>query len=236
MADFDVYREDMVSYYDQASHLAYWFDPDELARQYDGAYACEGSWLRDLALAMQYLVRGRRVLEVAAGHGRWTRFLSESARLVVATDSSDRMLEQARQVVCAGRNLPDWRCKFLRVDAFEIDQVAGEFDYAVSVNFFQHVPIARIGLFLDSLHRKLGSDREVLIAVNRLKWSTRSRFYQKPGEPDWFDLRQLSDGSVYEIVDNPFDESQVRAALDESAEDVRIHRGAKFDWVTYRIA
>jgi len=53
MPDFDVYRQDMVNYYDQASQLAYLFDPTELARQYDSVYATEGSWLRDLALSIQ---------------------------------------------------------------------------------------------------------------------------------------------------------------------------------------
>src|SRR6476659_4813559 len=137
MSDFDVYRQDMVNYYDQASQLAYLFDPTELARQYDSVYATEGSWLRDLALSIQQIARGRRVIEIASGHGRWTRYIAESAAHVCATDASPRMLEQARQVVSFGRNLPRGRCKILPIDAFHIDQAPGVYDCAIAVNFFQ---------------------------------------------------------------------------------------------------
>ncbi|HEX8522530.1 MAG TPA: class I SAM-dependent methyltransferase [Tepidisphaeraceae bacterium] len=235
MADFDVYRQLMATYYDQASHLGYYFDAPELARQYDLVYTTEGSWLRDLAVAMQEMVRGKRVLEMASGHGRWTRYLAEAASFVLATDASERMLDQARQMVRVGRMLPAKRCGFLRVDAFEVERAPGAFDCAVAVNFFQHVPTRRQALFLDVLHRKLGAGADVLIAVNRLHRRTRALFYQKPGETDWFDLRQLRDGSVYEIIDNPFDERRMRELLEGRGEDLSIRRGAKFDWVRYRV-
>ncbi len=236
MADFEMYRELMASYYDQVSQLAYLFDPFQLAREYDSVYATAGSWLRDLALAVQEMTRGKRVLEIAAGHGRWTRYIVDVARHVLATDASERMLAQAKQLVAAGRPLPPPNCAFQRVDAFSLGSISLEFDCAVAVNFFQHVPRARLGVFMDSVNRKLGPGREVLIAVNRLKYSTRARFYKKPGEPDWFDLRQLSDGSVYEIIDNPFDDARIHALLYGRAAEVRIYNGAKFDWVTYRVA
>jgi cyclopropane fatty-acyl-phospholipid synthase-like methyltransferase len=235
MPHFDVYRQDMVNYYDHASQLAYAFNAGELARQYDEVYANEGSWMRDLAQAIQGISRGRRVLEIACGHGRWTRYIAESARYVMATDASQRMLDQARQVVHWGRTLPDWRCEFRKLDAFHVDQVPGEFGAAVAVNFFQHIPRARQDAFLDALHRKLGSGAEVLIAINRLKRSTRARFYRKPGEPDQFDLRQLKDGSVYEIVDNVFTPGQLGAIFAGRCESYRFHAGAKFDWITYTV-
>lgn len=233
MPHFDVYRQDMVNYYDHASQIAYVFNPGELARQYDEVYSTEGSWLRDVALAIQSVSRGRRVLEIACGHGRWTRYIAQSARYVLATDASQGMLGQAKQVVHYARALPAWRCEFLKVDAFGVDAIPGEFGAAVAVNFFQHIPIARQEVFLDALHRKLGRGAEVLIAINRLRRSTRARFYRKPGERDLFDLRQLKDGSVYEIIDNVFTPGQLAAIFAGRCENYRFHAGAKFDWITY---
>jgi len=227
--DFEQYRQEMASYYDHASQVAYLFDAAEFARQYDAVYAEEGSWLRDLALAIQDITRGKRVLEIASGHGRWTRYIAQVASRVLATDASDRMLAQARQVVNAGGDLSRLRCTFARVDAFEIDRVEGAFDCAVTVNFFQHIPIKRHGAFLDALHRKLQSGTQVLIAVNRLQRQTRARLFRKPGEDDLFDLRLLIDGRVYEIIDNVFQPEQLR----DRVRDFSIHRGKKFDWVTY---
>jgi hypothetical protein len=145
------------------------------------------------------------------------------------------MLDQAQQVVhhARARALPPWRCEFLRLDAFHVDSIPGDFRAAVTVNFFQHIPMARQQAFLDALHRKLGSGSEVLIAINRLKRSTRAKFYRKPGEPDLFDLRQLKDGSVYEIIDNVFTPGQLAAIFAGRCENYGFHAGAKFDWITY---
>ncbi len=234
-ADFAVYRQDMANYYDQASQQAYLFNPSALAREYDAVYATEGSWLRDLALAIQDVTRNRRVLEIAAGHGRWTRYIAESASHVLATDASRRMLAQAQQVVGQGRQLPPERCTFLPIDAFHIDTAPGTFDCAVSVNFFQHIPTVRQRVFLDALHRKLGPGGNVLVAINRLRRSTRQRFYRKPGELDHFDLRQLKDGSVYEIDDNVFTPGQLAAIFNGRSTCYRFHAGAKFYWVNYQV-
>src|ERR1043166_3373534 len=77
--DFNIYRQEMASYYHRVSASAYRFNAPEFARQYDAVYRTAGSWLRDLAMELQEVGRGKRVLEVACGHGRGTRYLAESA-------------------------------------------------------------------------------------------------------------------------------------------------------------
>ena len=111
----------------------------------------------------------------------------------------------------------------------------GPFDCAIAVNFFQHIPIARHGEFLETLHRKLGSCGQVFIAINRLRHGTRARFYQKPEEPDTFDARQLADGSVYEIIDNVFTEETFRSIFEDRAINLRYHCGGNYYWVTYEV-
>jgi cyclopropane fatty-acyl-phospholipid synthase-like methyltransferase len=111
--------------------------------------------------------------------------------------------------------------------------VPGEFDCAIAVNFFQHIPTSRQDLFLDALQRKLAPGSQVLIAINRLHRVTRSRFYRKPGEADLFDLRLLPDGTVHEIVDNVFNQADLACIFQSRSTHWNFHRGAKFDWISY---
>jgi SAM-dependent methyltransferase len=225
----------MASYYDDLCVTAYDFDAPVLAREYDAAYSTSRSWMRDLALALQDVARDRNVLEVAAGHGRWTRYLARTARQVLVTDASARMLVQARELIATANDVPPDRCQFLRIDAFHLDQLPRHFNVGVAVNFFQHIPYARHDDFLRAFHQALGHGATALIAINRLRRETRARFYRRPGERDTCDARPRPDGSVCEIIDNVFSEGQLRAIFDPWASGLRYRLGAKFYWITYRV-
>src|SRR5690242_4998033 len=112
----------MVSYYDDLCVTAYDFDAVSLAREYDAAYPTERSWMRDLASALQEIARGMRVLEVADGHGRWTRYLARTAHNMLVTDASARMLVQARELIATENDVSPGRCRFLKIDAFQLDR------------------------------------------------------------------------------------------------------------------
>src|SRR5689334_12009548 len=107
----------MVDYYDDLCVSAYDFDAATFAREYDAAYHTERSWLRDLALTLQNISENKRVLEVAAGHGRWTRYIARTAQSVLVTDASARMLVQARELITTDNDVQPDRCRFLKLDA-----------------------------------------------------------------------------------------------------------------------
>jgi hypothetical protein len=75
-----------------------------------------------------------------------------------------------------------------------------------------------------------GADRDQPLAGAR---PARARFYRKPASQTCFDLRQLKDGSVYEIIDNVFTPGQLAAIFAGRCENYHFHAGAKFDWITY---
>src|SRR5512136_527347 len=104
---------------------------------------------------------GRRLLEIACGTGYWTEAVAAVAGSVVATDAVEEVMAVAR-----GRNLPPERVSFVRADAYGLEAVAGEFDAALAGFWWSHVTRARLGAFLDGLHRRLGSGA-VLFFDNR---------------------------------------------------------------------
>ena len=68
------------------------------AAEYDAVYAKPERQddLATLHRLLPPLVQGRRVLEIAAGTGYWTRTLSQSAAAITATDLNPETLDVAR--------------------------------------------------------------------------------------------------------------------------------------------
>ena len=226
----------ILAYYDNASHTAYAEHGSVFAEEYDQMVATKDSHIRDIALFIQNQSRGKRVLEVAAGHGRWTRYVAQVADYVLATDASPRMLAQAEELVAHRQDLPDGKVEFLHLDAFEIGRAPGTFDFGFSVNWVEHIPKVRVDEFLNAFHQKLGQGAKALIAINYFSDASRAKLYQKSDGSDWYNKRTRPDGSSYEIVDNEYSEEELRQMLKGRAKYVEFYSGVKFYWVTYEVA
>src|SRR5438094_2175716 len=87
------YQGQLLRYYDNPSNDARRTHEARWAWHYRHEYNKPGNWLRQTALALQETVGGRRVLELACGHCRWTPFIAEVAESVLATDLSPNMLQ-----------------------------------------------------------------------------------------------------------------------------------------------
>lgn len=235
MGDTQNISDEILKYYNNESHTAYAEHGGVFAEEYDQMVATGGSPLRDLALALQDFCRGKRVLEVAAGHGRWTRYVADVASYVLATDGSPRMLTQAEELIHWEKELPVGRCDLLCLDAFDIDEAPGSFDVGFSVNWLEHIPSDRVDAFVDAFHHKLGSGARVLTAINFFSAQSRAGLFQKDGNSDWFSKRKRPDGSEYEIVDNPYTEVDLRRIFEGKVHKMTYQEGVKFYWVTYEI-
>lgn len=237
MNDANAVCDEVLAYYDNESHTAYAEHGRVFAEDYDERVATEGSSLRDLALVIQDLSRGKRVLEVAAGHGRWTRYVAQVAEYVLATDASPRMLAQAEELIWHGQDLPDGRVDLLCLDAFDIGRVDGTFDFGFSVNWVEHIPLSRVDEFIDAFHHVLGRGKKAMIAINFYKSTTIAKLYQKPDGPDLYSKRTRPDGSVYEVIDNQYGEEGLRRLLEGKAVNVTYDDShPAFYWVTYEVA
>lgn len=229
-ADFERYHGEMVRYYDNPSndarntHEAMW------ARHYRKEFETPGNWLREVALALQETVRGRDVLELACGHCRWTPFVAEVAKSVLATDLAPSMLHWGQclfyYAAPRARNV-----RFRLADAYRPDLIEGDFNAASVINFFQHVPAARQGSFLSLLGEKIGSGGRVFLAANHLKGRFREKL-ERRGD-DLFSRRKRPDGTMYHIIDNVFEEQSLRELLDPFGTEIQYTSGEEYWWVTY---
>jgi len=234
--NFDTYSGQMLRYYDNLSNAARKTHESRWARHYREGYNTPGNWLREVALAVQDVARGKRVLELACGHCRWTPFIAEVAESVLATDLAPNMLEWGRNLLHYAA--PDaHNVEFRLADAYRPDEIEGDFNAGVVINFFQHVPIARQDEFLIFLHAKLGAGATVFLGANHIPPAMqRFLFRRDDGTRDTYTRRIRPDGTEYDIIDNVFESAGLRMLLQPHArEDVCYTSGERYWWVTYTV-
>ena len=128
----------------------YW---DRHARNYDRSMAILGGPIPAMVERAQRAVQGSlNVLEVAAGTGLVTIALARSAKHVIATDYSPRMVEQLQSKLDAER-ISNVECR--QADLYSLPFDSGTFDAVVAANVLHLVPDDRLALA--SLKRVLKS-------------------------------------------------------------------------------
>ncbi len=180
--------------------------------------------------AMRQAFKDKTVLEVACGTGYWTERYADVAKHVTATDLTVETLE-----IAMGKSIPN--TDFQICDAYELSGIAGENDYdAVCANFwFSHIPKARIREFLTGLHSKLSNGAVVFMTDNVYVEGVGGSLVSHDDEPDTYKLRQLENGTTYEILKNYYSEIKLRELFDEYADNLKIQMGECFWWVRYQV-
>jgi len=102
-------------------------------------------------------VRGKRVLDVACGTGRHTRWLAEAGARVTAVDRSAPMLAVARKK-CQGLDVD-----FREGDVSELPVPSGAFDVVLSALVMEHVP--EVAPALREVHRVLAPRGVFVLSV-----------------------------------------------------------------------
>jgi ubiquinone/menaquinone biosynthesis C-methylase UbiE len=184
------------------------------AREYDAVYTKPERQddLRRLKSAVVDLVRGQRVLEVAAGTGYWTAVMSGAARSVLATDLAEETLAVARERSYSGD------VSFQAVDVADLDQLGGEYDVVFAGFFWSHVLRADAAEFVQRLGRR---GRQVVLIDNLYVEGSSSPVTSGGPDGDTYQTRRLADGSSYEILKNFPQAGNVEADLRAMGSGVR---------------
>ena len=173
---------------------------------------------------------GRRVLEVACGTGFWTQVLTEVAARVLATDASSEMIGFARD-----KNLSSKVVEFRFADAYRLHELEETFDAGVANFWLSHVPKTKLPTFLEGFHAAVGSGARVMMADNSDAGEYGGEFVRLPGHEDTFKRRTLSDGSEHLVLKNYFDVEELRGLFSPYADELGIHCGTYYWWVTYTV-
>ena len=197
------------------------------AREYEAIYAkperqADLAWLRS---HIPERLAGRRVLEIACGTGYWTVLAAARARSIVATDAAEEPMRIAMSKDYAGANV-----RFEIADAFALGEDLGSFDAALAIFWWSHIPLARIGEFLASLHGRLAPGARVVLMDNVYVAGSSTAISERDAEGNTYQRRQLADGSENRVLKNFPTEADLRASLAPHASDLSYH-ALEFYWL-----
>lgn len=181
----------------------------ERASEYDAVYR-KPERQQDLARLRQLLpplVAGHHVLEIAAGTGYWTQVIAASAASVTATD-----LNRETLAVAAARDYGQADVRLLSADAYQLDQVPGDFSLVLCGFWWSHIGRADIGRFLAGVSERAPGARLVLLD-NRFVPGSNHPVVRISPDGDGFQRRRLRDGREYEVLKNFPGRAQLAADL-----------------------
>jgi SAM-dependent methyltransferase len=186
--------------------------------------------LSEIAVDMKAALAGRSVLEIACGTGFWTAVAAEAAEKVIATDISNEMLAIAKS-----KNLPKGKVEFSVVDAYVLDSISETFDAGLANFWLSHVPKSQLDDFLHRFHGKLADGAVVFMADNVYIPGVGGELIRRPDCEDTFKLRELSDGSKYEVLKNYYDENHLCEIFKLLSPELKIRMGDYFWWLSYSL-
>ena len=153
----------------------------------------------DLRFLEKYVPRqlfGLNVLEIAAGTGYWTRFISETAQSILATDLSLEALEELKN-----RKLPG-NVSIMALDAYKLEDILHVFNGAFAGLWLSHVPKQRRREFVRGLHRNLIPGATILFIDNSAAQLERLPITDRDPFGNTYQNRVLDNGTSYKILKN----------------------------------
>ncbi|NRG48465.1 class I SAM-dependent methyltransferase [Bacillus sp. CRN 9] len=180
--------------------------------------------------SMKRLFANKQVLEVACGTGYWTQFIAQVANHITAIDFSLEVLTLAKE-----KNIPPNKVLFHQGDAYQLETVPGSFDAGYANFWFSHIPKAKIQEFLKQLHTRLGTGARVFIADNMYIETLGGTLIRKENDENTYKIRTLENGSQFEIIKNYYTETELREIFAPLSNDLVIHVGQCFWWLSYNV-
>jgi SAM-dependent methyltransferase len=182
----------------------------ERAAEYDEVYRKpeRQADLARLRRMLPPLVAGKRVLEVAAGTGYWTRVLSATAAAITASDLNAETIAIATQ-----RQYGPARVSFQTADAYRLDTVPGDFDLVFCGFWWSHIRHTDITRFMAGIRKRTGPGTGLILLDNRYVPGSNHPVSRTSPDGDTCQLRQLADGRSYEVLKNFPDRPQLEADL-----------------------
>jgi demethylmenaquinone methyltransferase/2-methoxy-6-polyprenyl-1,4-benzoquinol methylase len=173
---------------------------------------------------------GTDIFEVACGTGYWTEILARSAKSVMATDINEEVLAIARS-----KSMDARKVEFRIENAYTLPELPQKFTAGFSGFWWSHIPKAKIECFLRGFHRVLAPQARVVLIDNLYVEGSSTPISRTDEDGNTYQTRRLDDGSEHEVLKNFPTESELRAAVEPLASNVRVEF-LQYYWIlSYRL-
>jgi ubiquinone/menaquinone biosynthesis C-methylase UbiE len=169
------------------------------------------AWLAERA-------RGRTILEVASGTGYWTEVVAPFAKAVTATDYNAETLEIAKKRALGPH------VKLVTADAYSLPRFATGFDAGMAHLWWSHIEKQRLESFLSHFASRLNPGAMLLMIDQFYVEGCCTPISRKDSWGNQYTIRQLRDGSTYEIVKNFPAPGEPEESLRHVCKDIHVMR------------
>ena len=188
------------------------------AKEYDALYA-SAAWQGDLPVLQDWLVqevRGKSVLEVAAGTGYWTAVTAPVASTVVATDINLEML-----AIASTKHLGA-HVVLLQSDCWQLPHFSTEFEVGMAHLWWSHVRKEDRTRFLSHFASRLNPSASILMIDENHVRDVGMPIGRRDTTGNTYQTRWLGNGDRFEIVKNYPDRAELEECIGQVCEDVDV--------------
>jgi SAM-dependent methyltransferase len=119
-----------------------------------GSSSSEAQWFGSIFPRLHRFLPARRILEIAPGFGRWTKFLIPACDEFVGVDLSAKCVDACRKIFATAGH-----AQFISNDGFSLDAVPdGKFDLVFSFDSLVHGEHDVLASYIPQVLRKLSSN------------------------------------------------------------------------------
>jgi ubiquinone/menaquinone biosynthesis C-methylase UbiE len=163
------------------------YGPPEIQKD----FAWVTAWLREN-------VAGQDVVELGCGTGHWTRIASAWTRSIVASDISWGLVDAA----C--KKVNSQAVDFVVCDAFKLPFSSDTFSCGMAHFLLSHIRRSDVRRFVEMFRHCLKPGSCLLLTDTKWVDGYRRAPFRRDEEGNTYDLRNLKDGSQFEILKNYF--------------------------------
>src|SRR5690242_10858513 len=188
------------------------------ADEYDALYAT-AAWQPELPVLHDWLseqVRGKAVLEVAAGTGYWTAVAAPAARAIVATDINPAML-----AIASAKNLGA-HVALIEADCWQLPNFSTTFQVGMAHLWWSHVPKQDRSRFLYTFASHLQAAAILLMIDENHARDVGMQIGRRDAAGNTYQTRWLGNGERFEIVKNYPDQAELEHCFAQVCEDIDI--------------
>ncbi len=152
------------------------------------------------------------VLEIAAGTGYWTQHIANTAKSILAIDSTAGAL---KQIHSRPLKIP---VQTKELDAYALASLDGEFNAVFAGLWLSHVPKNKLKCFIDSIYQLVGNGARVIFLDNSHAQCSRLPISYTDEDGNTYQDRALDNGQTYRVLKNFPSREELLELVAESGE------------------
>jgi len=166
----------------------------------------------------------KSVFEIACGTGYWTQFISETAKLIFATDINETVIEIAQS-----KNYQS-PTTFEKADIYNLTNASEKFDAGFGGFIWSHIPKQELSVFLSGFISNISPGGLVVFIDNQYVEGSSTIIDSKDDYGNTYQLRKLSNQSNHKVMKNFPADKEILDIIESIGYDCEIER-LKYFWV-----